>query len=148
MVKIIEEIEGDRITLVIDRFIPKNKELGFVPAILYHIVFNEENKVIGHCSAKLGWNESMYYCGHIGFSIQEEYRGNGYAVDAVNLLKKVFKENNIKQIYITNNPDNKASIRVCEKVGAKLVKMMAFSEEELKKFAASDSYKNIWQLKI
>ena len=148
MLKIIEDIVGERVSLSIDKFIPENKEKEYVPVILYHIILNENRKIIGHCSARLGWNEYMYYCGHIGFSVQEVYRGNGYAVEAVNLVKKVFKENNIKQVYITNNPDNKASIRVCEKLGAKFIKRMAFSEEELKRFAASDSYKNIWKLKI
>ena len=90
----------------------------------------------------------MYYFGHIGYSVKEEYRGNGYAVDAVNLVKKVFKINNFNMIYITNNPDNNASIRFCEKLGAKLIKMMEFKEEDLKNFIVKDSFKNIWELKF
>ena len=148
MIKIIEKVEGKRVDLVIDRFVPENKEKGFVPAILYHIILKESNEIIGHCSARLGWNESLYYCGHIGYSIKEEYRGNGFAVEAVNLVKKVFKLNNMNWVYITNNPDNHASIRVCEKVGARFVKMMEFSEQDLKKFATRDSFKNIWELKF
>jgi len=148
VVKIIEKISGEKIDLIIDKFVPENKEKGYVPTILYHIVLSGTNEIVGHCSARLGWNEYMYYCGHIGYSVKEENRGNGFAVEAVNLVKKVFKENNINSVYITNSPDNHASIRVCEKVGAKFVKMIEFTEEELKKLAVSDSFKNIWKLKL
>lgn len=148
MIKKMDVIEGDRIVLSIDKFIPENKEKGYVPAILYHVILKRENKVIGHCSARLGWNESMYYCGHVGYSIDEEYRGNGYAVEAVNLVKEIFKANKMNFIYITNSPDNHASIRVCEKLGAKFIKIMEFTEQDLKRFAAQDSFKNIWELKF
>ena len=148
MIQILEKIDGKRIDLVIDKFVPENKEKGYVPAVLYHIKLKANSEIIGHCSARLGWNESMYYCGHIGYSVNENFRGNGYAVEAVNLVKKLFKLNGFNMIYITNNPDNNASIRVCEKLGAKFIKMMEFKEEELKNFATRDSFKNIWELKF
>ena len=148
MVQILNKIKGERISLVIDKFVPEDKIKGYVPAILYHVVLNKNNEIIGHCSARVGWNESMYYCGHIGYSINEEYRGNGYAVEAVNLIKKVFKVNNIGVVYITNSPDNHASIRVCEKLGAKFVERREFSEQDLKRLASEDSFKNIWKLRL
>ena len=148
MIQVFNKINGERISLVIDKFVPENKEKGYVPAILYHVVLNSNNQIIGHCSARLGWNESMYYCGHTGYSIDEQYRGNGYAVEAVKLVKKVFKANNINVIYITNSPDNYASIRVCEKLGAKFVERREFTEQDLKRFAQQDSFKNIWELRL
>ena len=148
MIKVLEEIQGKRIRLTLDEFVPENNEKGYVPAVLYHIVLNGSNKIIGHCSARIGWNETMYYCGHVGYSINEEYRGNGFAVEAVNLVKEEFKINGMNFVYITNRPDNNASVRVCEKLGAKFVKLMEFKEEDLKNFATRDSFKNIWKLKF
>ncbi len=148
MIKIIDKLEGKKIDLVLDKFIEENKEKGYLPALMYHIVLKGTNNIVGHCSAKIGYNEFMYYAGHTGFSVNENYRRQGFATEAVNLIKKVFKANGMNWIYITNNPDNQGSIRVCEKVGAKFVKMMEFSEQELRKFAVEDSYKNIWELKF
>lgn len=148
MIKILEEVDGKRIKLRLDTFIEERKDKGLPPAILYHIILKKTGEIIGHCSAKIGYNEILYYAGHIGFSVKEEHRGKGYAVEAVNLIRKVFKLNNMNWIYITNNPDNHASIRVCEKVGAKFIKRVEFAEQDLRRFAVSDSFKNIWQLKI
>jgi len=148
MIQFLNRIEGEKVSLIIDKFVPENSEKGYVPAVLYHVALNETGEIIGHCSARVGWNESMYYCGHIGYSIKEEFRGKGYAVQAVNLVKEIFKLNNINIVYITNSPDNHASIRVCEKLGAKFIKRMEFSEQDLKRFASQDSFKNIWELKL
>ena len=148
MVQILKKIKGKKIDLVFDEFIEENIEKGYPPAIMYNIVLKATKEIVGHCSAKIGYNEILYYAGHVGFSVKEEFRGNGYATEAVNLIKKVFKLNKMSWIYITNNPDNNASVRVCEKVGAKFVKMMEFPEQDLKRFAVQDSYKNIWELNL
>ena len=148
MIKVLDKIEGKSIDLILDEVVQENKEKGYPAAIMYKIVLKGTNIIVGHCSAKIGYSEILYYAGHTGFSVKEEYRGKGFATEAVILLKKVFKANNMYWIYITNNPDNQASIRVCEKIGAKFIKLVEFSEQDLKRFAVQDSFKNIWQLKI
>lgn len=58
----------------------------------------------------------------IGYHIAKEYTGNGYASEAVNLFLNYLKENtNLKEIIGIALADNKASRRVLEKCGFKLL---------------------------
>ncbi len=114
--KIVQKIKGKRITLRLYEILDKP-----MPILYYNILLNGKFPVkIGECSAKLGMNDYFYYIGNSGFSIEEPWRGNGYAVEAVQLLKKVFLKNHMHSIIITNDPNNHASMRVCEKLGCTL----------------------------
>lgn len=35
-------------------------------------------------------NDAIFYIGNISYSVDEKYRGNGYSVEAVKLLVKLF----------------------------------------------------------
>ena len=49
---------------------------------------------MGRCALRIGYNDSLYYVGHIGYSVYEKYRGHHYAAKACKLLfllaKKLF----------------------------------------------------------
>ena len=146
--EIIEKLEGKKIDLVLNKVMEGDDKKGYVPALLYKMVLHNTNEVVGFCDARIGYNENIYYGGHIGYSVREEYRGNGYAVEAVELLKKVFKANDMRWIYITNNPDNHPSIRVCEKAGARFVKLVELPEYNEQRVEMGELFKNIWELKF
>lgn len=146
--EVITKLQGKKIDLVLNKFVEGDDDKGYVPALLYNIVLHETDVLVGRCDARIGYNENIYYGGHLGYSVKEEYRGNGYAVEAVELLKQVFKANNIRHIYITNNPDNHPSIRVCEKVGAKFVKLVELPEYNSQRVELGEMFKNIWELKF
>lgn len=147
MVKL-DIIEGKKIDLVLDRFFEEDQDKKIVPTFLYYVLLHNTSTIIGHCSASLGFNEQILYVGNIGFEIFPEFRGNGYAVETVLLLKKVFKVNHMNEAYITNNIDNNASIRVCEKVGAKFLKMVEIPEDNERRIECGEFFKNIWLLEI
>ena len=146
--EIIQRLIGKKIDLVLNKMVDADDERGFVPALLYNIVLHGTDEIVGCCDARIGYNENIYYGGHLGYSVKEEHRGNGYAVEAVELLKQVFKANNIRHIYITNNPDNHPSIRVCEKVGAKFIKIVELPEYNNQRIELGETFKNIWELKF
>ena len=137
---------GEKIEVVLTD-IAKAKQTS-VDSLFYNIYLKNSQTLIGRCDVRLGYNEEIYYIGNVGFSIKEEFRGNGFAVECVNLLKIVFKENNMNRIYIVNNPDNHSCIRVCEKLGAKFIKLVDVPKHL--RFIQDDeeNYKNIWELKI
>lgn len=119
--KVKNSIKGENINLILREQLEANPQKGYVPKLIYNIVLPDTDITIGECDARIGNNENTYWGGNIGYTVHEEYRGNGYAVEAVKLLLSVFKDNNIKEVYITNDVSNLASRRVCEKVGAKFL---------------------------
>ena len=145
---IIDYLKGKKIDLKLNKAVDGDDSKGYVPALLYNIVLTGTDTIVGRCDARIGYNENIYYGGHLGYSVKEEYRGNGYAVEAVELLKTVFKANDIHWVYITNNPDNHPSIRVCEKVGAKFIKLVELPEYNSQRVELGEVFKNIWELKF
>jgi len=54
----------------------------------------------------------------IGYGIDEEYQGNGYATEAVNALAAwALRQPGVKRVEAETDPDNAASQRVLEKCG-------------------------------
>ena len=145
--KVIEKIEGKRIDLILEEIRPPIPEKQFVDCLSFNIVL-KSGEIIGTISAKLGMNEVLYYVGNIGYEITENYRGHGYAAEAVELIKKVFIENNFHKVIITNDPKNFASARVCEKVGAKFIKKVEIPSKHFLRAEQNHIYMNIWELKL
>lgn len=104
--------------------IPEKK---YVPAYDFAICKGSER--IGEINLRIGYggygpdSSSLYYGGQIGYKVNEEYRGNGYAGRACQLLLPVAKAHSMTKLLITNNPTNTASRRVCEKLGARFVRV-------------------------
>ncbi|MFN7252486.1 MAG: GNAT family N-acetyltransferase [Anaerobacillus sp.] len=84
---------------------------------------------IGVIDIRIGYNENLYYGGHIGYSVDEEYRGNRYSAKAVRLLRKVAHAHDMEKLIITCNPDNIASRKTCENLGANLLEIVDVPEE-------------------
>lgn len=146
-IKILNEIVGDRINLKFVNIVPAVPEKQFVDCCNYDICLKDGTK-IGEISAKLGTNEFTFYIGNVGYSIDEQYRGYGYAVEAVKLIKKLFKENGFKRIVITQVPENKASKRVCEKLGARFLGVYVVPLNHLRRVKYGEEFMNIWELDI
>jgi RimJ/RimL family protein N-acetyltransferase len=54
----------------------------------------------------------------IGYSVLDEFQGQGYATEAIHsLIQVIFANPGIQRIIATTYPDLKASIRVLEKTG-------------------------------
>lgn len=116
-----DTIKGDEIDLIIERKVPENKKKGYVPAYLYAINLAGTNLTIGTIDLRIGTNSSTYYGGHIGYAIDEKYRGNHFAAKACLLLRQVALSHGMDVVIITCNPENIASNKTCLKLGAELV---------------------------
>jgi len=106
----------------------------------YQFAICKGGEQIGHVSLRIGYgggpkNDNLYYGGQIGYGIDEAFRGNGYAMEACKLLLPIAHAHKMSKLLITNNYTNIASRRVCEKLGARLVRLARLPEH-------SDLYKN------
>ena len=108
------------IDLRIEEKSPASDEKGYVPAYKYRITLHNSEDSIGNIDIRIGYNENTYYGGHIGYGIDEAYRGKSYASKACRIIKQVAIAHGMDRLIITCNPDNWASRRTCEKAGLKL----------------------------
>lgn len=117
--KEIFHIKGEILNLkLIDTFEGSENELPFY---WYEIILKSINKPIGKISIRIGHNFHSYYNGNIGYEIDKEFRGNGYAYLACQMILPVAKEHKMTKLYLACNYDNIASIKTIEKLGGKFI---------------------------
>lgn len=105
------------IDLKIEEKAPANEEKGYVPAYKYRITLHGEDESIGSIDIRIGYNENLYYGGHIGYRIEENHRGNYYAAKACKMVKSIAFSHDMDKIIVTCNPNNHPSRKTCEKAG-------------------------------
>lgn len=116
------------IDLKIAEKVPADEEKGYVPAYKYTITLHGEEESIGAIDIRIGYNENLYYGGHIGYGIKESYRGHNYATKACRIVKRIAIEHGMDRIIITCNPNNPPSRKTCEKSGLKLKEIVDLPE--------------------
>lgn len=92
-----------------------------IPYYWYEIIPKALNKPVGKISIRLGDNYHSYYNGHIGYEVDEEYRGHGFSYQAAKMVLPVAKAYGMERIYMVCDEDNTASYKTIEKLGAELV---------------------------
>lgn len=93
----------------------------WAPAYYFRIMVDDVE--VGQIDLRIGYNKSLFYGGNIGYRVHEEYRCNSYATRACLLLRELAKKHGMTFLSITNNYKNLASKRVCEKLGAELMRL-------------------------
>ncbi len=113
--KELDLLTDGEIDLRIEEKIPPDEKKGYVPVYRYRITLHDSENSIGIIVIRIGYNENLYYGGNIGYFINEEYRGNNYALKACKIIKDVAVAHGMNKIIITCNPDNISSRKTCEK---------------------------------
>lgn len=117
----------------------------YVPA--YDFAICREGEQIGHINLRIGYTDGLYYGGQIGYEVDKQYRGRGYAAQACRLLLPVAKAHGMTKLLITNDHANYASKRVCEKLGARFLRLVPLPEwHEL--YEAGQRFVNIFEWDI
>ena len=82
--------------------------------------------IAGTLSLRLGEDDDLIrYYGHIGYGVFPAARGHHHAERACRLALPVAKQNGLQTVWITCNPDNVASRRTCERLGATFVDVVS-----------------------
>jgi predicted acetyltransferase len=106
------------------RIVPGDASRGLVPS--YHFrIFTAARNDAGHINFRVGDTEHVQLCaGHIGFEVSESFRGNRFAFQACRAIAP-FVRSFYSAVIITCDPDNQASIRTIERLGASFVDQIA-----------------------
>ena len=122
----VPELSDGEIFLVCVKKTPGEPERNWLP--YYEFAICKDGEKVGDISLRIGYgggpkNCNCYYGGQIGFCIIEKFRGNGYAARACKLLWPVAIAHGMAKLLITNDVANIASRRVCEKLGARFLRL-------------------------
>lgn len=124
-----DKLTDGEIDLILNEKRRSVRNMGLVPSYEFNISLTENTDVIGRISLRVGnTNRIKKYAGHIGYGINEKYRGNHYAAKACNLVKQVAIDHGLKTLWITVNPDNYPSRRTCEILGCEMVEIVDIPE--------------------
>ena len=122
----IPTLTNGEISVICTEKYPANPEKKHVPA--YNCIICKNGEQIGLVNLRIGYSDGLYYCGQVGYAVDEAHRGNSYASEACKLLLPIARAHKMSKLIITNNVTNTASRRVCEKLGAKLIRVARLPE--------------------
>ncbi len=142
-----EEIRGDAFRLVLVEKMPQDRIRGWVPSYRFEMRSLKGREVIGTIDVRIGDNENIYYGGHIGYRVHEPYRGHHYAERACRLIIRIARAHGLKQVVITCNPENTASRRTIERLGARLENIVDIPKDnEMYRFGERRKCRFIWDV--
>lgn len=98
---------------------------GRVPAYRFEMRLRGIRGSVGSISLRLANTPHIVnYLGHIGYSVEPAHRGHRLAARSCRLLLPLAQQHGLNPLWITCNPDNWASRRTCELIGAKLIEIV------------------------
>lgn len=113
------------LSLVLANTYPACSREAWVPYYAFNI--HHKGAPIGQIILRLSHcPQILQYDGHIGYFITPAFRGRGYAAKACQLLRPVLQGHGFKKVVITCHPENTASRRTLETLGARLLGIFHF----------------------
>jgi tagatose 1,6-diphosphate aldolase len=100
---------------------------GRVPAYHFWMLADPEVgvppiRIVGGMGFRIGnTHEIELYSGNIGYHVYPAARGHRFAERACRLVLPLARRHGMDRIWITCNPDNTASRKTCERLGARLI---------------------------
>lgn len=117
-----EPLQDGSLTLSLTESSPGNAAKGRIPFYKFQMRAKHCPTPVGNISLRIGSSdEIVLYFGHIGYGVEPEHRGQRYAERACRLLLPLARAHGLDTLWITCNPENAASRRTCERLGAVLV---------------------------
>ncbi|NLT58026.1 MAG: GNAT family N-acetyltransferase [Clostridiales bacterium] len=113
----VPELGDGVVSLRLSECVPHRKG-NWAPAYHFFAYLPGLYHPIGHIHLRIGMNEDLFYGGHIGYGVQEPYRGHGYARRFCLLVPPVARSHGMEELIITTTSDNLPSLRTIEALGA------------------------------
>lgn len=122
-------VDGDLELVLVEQY-PGDPLTGRVPAYKFEMRRLGEPQEIGHVQLRVGNTKHIVmYAGHVGYGVDPGQRGHGYACRACKLLLPLARSHGLKILWITCSPDNAASRKTLEQLGAQYVETVDLPED-------------------
>lgn len=118
----------------------------FTPYHLFAIMQDRER--VGTLTFREGTDDEHYYDGHIGYHIDEAYRGHHYAYQACLSLKPFLLAQGLDHVILTCDPDNVASVKTIERLGATYLETRAIPQRLRRVFTPDEHEKRIYRWEV
>jgi len=115
-------LRDHELQLVVTALVPAKSDEDLVPAYEFAMTVHGVEGSVGRIGLRLGATEFLVkYAGQIGYDVDVPHRGHRYAARSCKLLLPLARAHRFAELWITCNPENVASRRTCELLGAELV---------------------------
>ena len=126
---------------------PPSRELGFGHEQVWRIALHNDKNEIGQISYRDGESRYVYYYGHIGYHIDEPYRGHHYALLACRLIEREIALSGKSSVVITCDPDNLPSRKTCLGLGCLFERIAEVPDDIYRKYEINRTKcRYIWQI--
>lgn len=137
-------LKNDEIYLKLYKTSEAFPEMNYVPAYYFKICRVKGDIEVGNCALRIGFNDNIYYGGHISYEVEEKFRGNHYAGKSCFLMFKLAEKHGMDFVYLTCDTDNFASRKTCEYIGSSFIKIEDLPEDN-EMYIAGDRQKCIYK---
>ncbi|HZS61455.1 MAG TPA: GNAT family N-acetyltransferase [Gemmatimonadaceae bacterium] len=121
--------DGD-LTLVLSECVEADASGFGVPMYTFEMRHTATRAYLGRIRLRVGWNEDVIkFAGQVGYLVEPSYRGNHFAERACRLIVPLARWHEMESLWITCQPDNVASRRTLERLGAQLVATLDVPED-------------------
>jgi len=121
-----------------------NLPVGWKPYYIYEI--NVDNQDVGRIVLREGTIEERYFDGHIGYTIDKEYRGHHYSREACLLLFEIARNLGFTEMIITCSPNNIASRKIIESLPFSFLEEKEIPKHSKKNFNKDETIKRIYKI--
>lgn len=108
---------------------PKTVNENWVVADTFFAIRKNDEKIIGIIDLRHTLNEFLKDLGNCGYSVRPSERKKGYATEMLDQLLQVAREAEMKELHISVEKGNTASIKVIQKNGGVYERSFSFGNE-------------------
>jgi len=142
-----QRIAGPVVDLKVERREAAEAWNQYVLTYYYGIYLHNRPARIGNCDLRVGHNDELYYAGNIGYQIDPVWRGHHYAFEASRMMLQEAQKNEMDYVLITCSPENTASKKTIEALGADYLKTVDVPKEHWL-YRRGETVKRIYEYRI
>lgn len=139
-------IDGD-LELVLVRTVPADPVKRHVPSYEFEMRHPGKTFAMGSIRLRIGSALALRYPGHIGYEVKRRFRGHRYAARSCRLLFPLARAHGLKAVWLTVDPNNIASQRTCEILGAQWVETVRIPKKH-EMFAPGAPYRRRYRVDL
>lgn len=141
------DARDDDLTLGLDVIYESDTSPWMAPAYRFDMLV--QGAKVGTISLRVGDDERLVrYAGHVGYSVDEPWRGRRLAERATRLLLPLARAHGLDPLWIGCNPDNAPSRRTLERLGATFFETVALPPDYVRYYSRGEREKCRYRLSL